>query len=1337
MTIRMVHRPARTIRALPPVEPMLLAAPPVLPDAKTGGPPMQALLPMVGAMSSMTMMITLRRSPIMVAVGALVLVAAALGGLVMAFGQRGQANRTRKLHRERYLDYLEKLSDELSEAEFQSRANALLADPDPSALPGLIRDPARLWERRRAHSDFLRLRLGTGTMAWREITVPDDGNPTHPSDEFMLAEANALAARYRVTPGLPLTVALDRAGDVAIVGPSEQAAAVVRALLVQLAVLHAPEDAALALACPPERIEEWNWLGWLPHLIDEDVRDGPIGARRIATGMGELGALLSRELSQRARSAAEARRGFAQASEALSQRLVVVSDARDGVAAMLPLPDVTLNPSEAGITVLHLVSDRLHEPGNISLRITVDDSGSVMVEDLRAGDHLQVAAGTIDQVSSSAAEGIARDLAGRRLSLASLAEQAQIGAVDTATLLGIDDVLHFDPLTQWRPRSERDFLRIPIGVDDNGGQVLLDLKESASLGMGPHGLCVGATGSGKSELLRTLVTSLAATHPPDQVAMVLVDYKGGAAFAPFANLPHVAGLVDNLADDPGLVERAHASLNGEVVRRQRVLKDAGNVANIGDYNALRMSRPELDPLPHLLIVIDEFGELVTAEESFIDLFLTIGRIGRSIGVHLLLSSQRIEGGRLRGLDTYLSYRIGLRTFSEAESSIVLDTPDAYHLPPLPGYGWLKVDTSIYSRFRAAYVSGAAVRQIEIAPDARGAGLTALRLPPYPGILAANQIDSTDDAEPVMPERAVTLTLLDAMLERIAAAPVEAARTVWLPPLPKRTTLDRIGGPASVVAGRGLTLPLRGAPMQVPMGIVDDPARQDQQPWFVDLTESGGHIALVGGPQTGKTTWLRTLVAGLALTHTPEQVAIYGLDLAGGGLASLREFPHVGGIASRTDGDRLRRTAEELLGMLAHREEVFRERSIDSLEEMRVAHAAGQLPELPSADIVLIIDAIASIKNGDHDYLDDPVSDLLQRGPSYGIHVVASMLRFNDIRMTLQPAFGTRMELRLTDSADSIIDRKLSATLRSAAAGRVLTDSKLFAQTALPRTDGQTDTATAARALVDLGKAVAAAWPGRRVPGVRVLPAIIEESTLPDAIDEPTRIPIGVTEATLGPVLLDLFKRDQHLLVLGDSESGRTTLLRGIARGLVERYKSDEIVLAVFDPRLGLAGVVPDDYLGGFAGNSKLAGGLSAAICQELDNRMPDRITDPAVLAAGNWWQGPQIVLIVDDYDVLTAAGQTPLAAFVPYLPSARDIGLHVVLARPVAGASRGMWDGVFSLVRDTGAAGVILSGDRTEGQLLGGVYATPQPPGRGTFVRRGERAHRVQLARFADTPENS
>ena len=263
----------------------------------------------------------------------------------------------------------------------------------------------------------------------------------------------------------------------------------------------------------------------------------------------------------------------------------------------------------------------------------------------------------------------------------------------------------FDPGLAWRQRPARDRLRVPIGLGDGGNVIYLDIKESAQQGMGPHGLVIGATGSGKSEFLRTLVLGLAMTHSPEQLNMVLVDFKGGATFAGMSEMPHVSAVITNLAQELTLVDRMQDALSGEMVRRQELLREAGNYASIRDYEKARAAGEALEPLPSLFIVVDEFSEMLSAKPEFIDLFVAIGRLGRSLGLHLLLASQRLEEGRLRGLESHLSYRVGLRTFSAAESRGVLGVPDAYELPPVPGLGFLKPDQSTLLRFKAAYVSG--------------------------------------------------------------------------------------------------------------------------------------------------------------------------------------------------------------------------------------------------------------------------------------------------------------------------------------------------------------------------------------------------------------------------------------------------------------------------------------------------------------------------------------------------------------------------------------------------------------------------------------------------------
>jgi DNA segregation ATPase FtsK/SpoIIIE, S-DNA-T family len=1320
-----VHRPARMVRPVGDADPRAVEAPPTLPEGRSSNP-VQALLPVAGATSSLGMMLVFR-NPAMLAVGALIMLVTVFGGLAMLLSQSGQAARQRRQQRERYLDYLEELRQEFAADEQRARAEALALDPPPAALFDVVRDPARRWERRRTDQDFLRLRVGMGEVPARPVVLKDDGTSLRPTDRFMRAEARAVERRFASVPQMPLLVPLDRAGNVSVVGDRAGVLGLARALLVQLAALHAPDDVAVAVACPPGQLGEWSWAKWLPHVLDPERRDGPTEARRIAPGLDQLARALAADLGARATYAAEARRGIdARQALALAPRLLVVHDAGGDVAKELPLPDQAVAAPDMGVTVVHLVSDRLHEPEEVAARVTVD--GQRVTVEIQQGAHPDLApsgarstvTGTLDEVAPPLAEGLARMLAPLRLSPESVVEDnPHAGPVSLPGMLGIDDPAALDLGRLWAPRGDRDFLRVPIGVADSGEPLLLDLKEPAQLGMGPHGLCVGATGSGKSELLRTLVLALVATHPPDRLGMVLIDYKGGATFAPFAGLPHVAGVITNLADDAGLVERVHASLAGEVQRRQQALKDAGNLAHIADYTAAMQARPELEPLPHLLVIIDEFGELLTAKPEFIELFLTIGRIGRSIGVHLLLSSQRIEGGRLKGLDTYLSYRLGLRTFSAAESQVTLDSADAFHLPPLPGFGYLKVGTVTYERFKTAYVSGP--HQVLSAADLAPAGA---RPAPY---TALNRVAGRagDGDEQTMPQRSTEPGLHDVVVAQLRGA-AEPVHRVWLPPLPRAVTLDAVAGRVEV-GGRGLMTTERPGPMRVPLGLLDDPASQWQGRWLLDLRSGGGHVAVIGSPQSGKTTLLRTLVSGLALTHTPRQVAVYGVDLVGGGLLPLAAFPHVGGVTGRSDRERVRRTFEEVRGMLEHREQVFRERGIDSVESLRGRHADGEVPELPMAEVVLVVDGLGLVRS-EHEELEPLVTDLLQRGGGYGIHLVGSLLRWNDLRIALQPAFGTRLELRLNDPTDSATDRRLAATIRDDQPGRVLTGDRLFAQTALPRVDGVADDAGLGAVVGQLGNAARAAWTGDPAPRVRVLPVRLAAGTLPSVREVPRRVPVGVDEASLRPLLLDLFDRDQHLLVLGDGECGKTNLLRLVAQGLAARFTADELVFAVMDPRRGLRDAVPEGHLGGYAGNGKVCGGLAAGIAKELDKRMPEEVTDQQALADGSWFDGPRIVVLVDDYDMLTAAGQQPLEPFLPYVPSARDIGLHFVVARRVAGAARALYDPFLQALRESGTSGLVMAGDRGEGQLFPGVYAGGQPPGRGLWVRRGEATRLVQTA---------
>jgi S-DNA-T family DNA segregation ATPase FtsK/SpoIIIE len=873
------------------------------------------------------------------------------------------------------------------------------------------------------------------------------------------------------------------------------------------------------------------------------------------------------------------------------------------------------------------------------------------------------------------------------------------------------------------PRPNRDKLRVRFGIHVDGTPIELDLKESAQDGMGPHGLLIGATGSGKSELLRTLVLGLAITHSSNSLNFVLIDFKGGATFAALDRLPHTSAVITNLADELPLVDRMTDALNGELLRRQELLRAAGHYASLRDYERARQAGAPLDEVPTLFVVCDEFSELLSAKPDFIDMFVQIGRLGRSLGVHLLLASQRLEEGRLRGLDTHLSYRLGLRTFSASESRVVLGSVDAYELPKAPGHGFLKSGTEPMNRFRAAYVSGVH-RRATGQPSRSGVPALAGVHEYTPAYLPPAEPDEPEVMDEVDDE-AVGESLLDILVDRMRGRG-KPAHQVWLPPLREPIALGSLLPDLVVDPVRGLTTAntdLHGS-LRAVIGIVDSPLEQRHDPLVLELATAAGHVVAVGGPQSGKSTVLRSLISSLALTHTPAEVQFYCLDFGGGTLAGLRGLPHTGWVATRQDPGAVRRAVAEVRTLLLQRERRFAELGIDSMAAYRRRRREGLYADDPFGDVFLVVDGWAALRN-DFEDLEEGITDLAGRGLSYGIHVVATAQRWFDLRGAVRDMFGTRIELRLGDPADSAIDRKAALNVPSAEPGRGITETKHQMQIALPRIDGSSTVDDLAEGVGTLAQAVAGAWSGPGAPQVRMLPAEVAYESLP--VDPERGLAIGIAEHDLGPVYLDV-DADPNFMLFGESESGKTGFLRMVARRIMQRYTPEQARIVMVDYRRSLLDVVPPDYLIGYSTNLSVTESVMADVASAMQPRLPGPDVTAEQLRNRSWWSGMDLFVLVDDYDLVSTGGIDPLSPLLPYLSQARDLGLHLIVTRRTGGASRAMYSGLLTAMRDAGAPGVLLSGDRDEGALLGSVRPESLPPGRGWLVNRRGDAQLVQLA---------
>ncbi len=886
------------------------------------------------------------------------------------------------------------------------------------------------------------------------------------------------------------------------------------------------------------------------------------------------------------------------------------------------------------------------------------------------------------------------------------------------------DAATIAPRVTWRRRTNREQLRVPIGVGPDGNVVELDFKEAAQEGMGPHGLIIGATGSGKSELLRTIVAGLAITHSSEDLNFVLVDFKGGATFASLDILPHTSAVITNLEDELSLVDRMRDAVAGEMVRRQELLRDAGNYVSRYEYEKARLAGEQLKPLPSLLIICDEFSELLTAKPDFTDLFVMIGRLGRSLGVHLLLASQRLEEGRLRGLDTHLSYRIGLRTFSAVESRIVLGVPDAYELPNAPGHGYLKADTTTMHRFRAAYVSGPH-RVAGEAPSPQSA--VSHQIVPYTvRYLVAPElpVDSVAAAPVTGSVFGKQASMLDVIVERLYGQG-PPAHQVWLPPLDAPPTLDELLGPLVVDPQRGLGRAEPGR-LTVAVGIVDRPYEQRRDPFILELDGAGGHVAIVGGPQSGKTTLLRSLVGALALPPPPWEVQFFCLDFGGGGLRSLDGLPHIAGVAMRRDEESVRRTVAELAALLDERESRFTELGIDSVSTYRRRRATGAVEDDPFGDVFLVVDGWGTLRQ-EYPELEQTIANLAARGLGFGIHVVVTAGRWAELRMNFKDMLGTRLELRLGDPGESEIDRRAAANVPAKNPGRGLTPQKLHFLAAVPRIDGLGTVDGLAEAATDLVAQLARSWPHEAAPRVRLLPTELPVAGLLRMVDRSRPgIPIGINESHLAPVHLD-FATEPHLMVFGDTECGKTNLLRLLARQIVERPPPEQAKLIIGDYRRGLLGVVEGDHLLGYAASGQVLTDMVGSVRTAMLGRLPGPDVTSQQLRDRSWWRGPELYLFVDDYD-LVASGSNPLTGLVDLLPQARDIGLHLIVTRRVGGAARALYDPVLQRLRELDAPGLLMSGNKDEGVLLGNLKPSRQPPGRGSLVRRSDGVQLIQTA---------
>lgn len=1154
-----------------------------------------------------------------------------------------------------------------------------------------------LWTHRPEHEAFLTVRIGLGTAASRTQVEQQNENNTLP--EFW-AELEKLHAECATIDGVPVVGRLRTDGALGIAGAGATVDAVGRAVLVQLAGLHSPSELVLAAITSQRSRADWEWLEWLPHTGSPH---SPLGGDHLADNPGAALALLSRlEDLVEVRGAdldhhAELRGPIDPANPedtpapVLPTVVVLVED--DAPVDRSRLTRLVERGADAGVHVVWVAPTVEQLPAACRTFVLVDQAGTSAQDGAgRPGAATGATAGevrvghlsfpvTCETVDLATAHEVARILAPVVDVGAPVDDDSDLPrSVSYLTLAGTS--LADDPGTlvdAWREngsltprdgsppvrRKRPTTLRALVG--HSGTEPLyLDLRTQ-----GPHALVGGTTGAGKSEFLQSWVLGMAAAHSPDRVTFLFVDYKGGAAFADCVNLPHTVGLVTDLS--PHLVRRALTSLRAELRYREHLLnrkkaKDLASLERTGDPDAP----------PSLLIVVDEFAALVNEVPEFVDGVVDVAQRGRSLGLHLILATQRPAGVIRDNLRANTNLRVALRMADEDDSTDILGIPMAAHFDPsIPGRGAVKTGPGRITPFQTGYAGGwTSARperaRIDVQEMSFGTGVR--------WELPEPEVEENADPGPNDISRVV------ATISRAATeAAVPAPRKPWLPELAPTYDLARLPNP------RTDTMLL--------LGVEDDPTTQSQPTVFYE-PDRDGNLAVFGTGGAGKSATLRSIAVSAAITARGGPVQVYAIDAGASGLRMLEDLPHVGAVISADDEERVQRVLRMLRDLVDERSARYAAvRAGDISEYRRLAGA----PDEPR--ILLLVDGIGAFREAyefraAHQF---PVwgafTAVATDGRQVGVHVVVAGDRAASVPTSLGSTIQKRLVLRLANEDDYLtlgVPRDVLSL--TSPPGRGVVDENEVQVAVL---GGDANVALQARELGRLRDAMVRQGIAE-APGIDRLPDSFSLDALPVlAGDRPT---IGLDDLDIAPVGLPA--RGTFMLA-GPPGGGRTTALVTIAQA-VRRARAGRVVY-LSPRRTSISGLDAWD--------------TSATSPEEVVTLL-ESLT--AALDAGSLRPGGLTVLAESVTEFTGTPAEQPLAAFVRAAVRAEQL---------VVGESESStWGQAWALAQPfkAGRTGLLLTpgdldGDNLLGTGLGRLRRADFPPGRGFLVVSG-RARKMHVA---------
>ena len=1058
--------------------------------------------------------------------GIITSITAAFIGVFWAMANYKYSRKTEKLEEERrsglYRKYLEKMRRLLTKKHLDNKNLLDHKYPETAECLRFIRtNSRRLWERNVNHLDFLTIRLGKGAMnAPNQVDIPKERFSL--LDDDLAEEPFRIKSEFLKLKDVPVSFSLQDHLLTGVIGNGQEACANIgRIMAAQIASYHSYTDVRMVFIYNEKNAADYEFAKWLPHTwsADESLRMMACDAN----GIGEVCYHLASVLRERSEEGENQR----DKARKLPHYIVFISNPnlveKEGVMKYLSSPT-----EQMGLSTILLYDQIGRLPNNCSIIIQNDDEykGYYSLDNSFASYPGVI----FDPVPELALIDFARDLSGIRVR-----EMQSAGAIpQVLTFLDMYKTTRAEDLDvqrRWLENRTYESMKAMIGYRGADAPMYLDIHEKYH---GPHGLVAGTTGSGKSETLQTYILSLALNYHPHEVSFILIDYKGGGMAGSFENLPHVAGIITNLGGNQ--TNRALASINSEIKRRQSIFNEY-KIKHIDTYIELYRSGKTTAPLPHLLIIADEFAELKKEQPEFVRELVSASRVGRSLGVHLILATQKPSGVVDDEIWGNSKFRLCLRVQDKQDSNEMIKRPDAAYITNA-GRGFFQVgNDEIFEAFQSGW-SGAKYEPETEYSDAKQVDAKMINLWGKERVVGGGK--KVAPALGGERRKSQLEAVVDHIIETAAAQQIKVIDRIWLPPLPEIIILKDIPGYKERAYDNGVWLISKGELNPI-AGIVDDPVNQRQRPLSIDLLTEG-HVLITASSSGGKTTFLQTLLYSLVTCWAPNQVHIYIADFGSRTMGVFASLPHVGGIAFENETDKVDKLMAMLIKELNRRKLAFSSKGIGSYKEYIRLY-----DDVPA--IIFAIDNYASFTENCQKQEDNMVM-LSREASSYGIYLVITCSNANDIRYKIRQNFGYGIGMQLADrfEYEAALNAKCDFMAEDHKPGRgiVCCPKPLEFQTALCQ--AAQDAVMLNIGLKERFTVVAQAWTGEVAPTIPQVPADMSLDTFLQTAEVAALLgggrymPIGYDLAEAALEKINLAKTFCYS-ISGTSRSGKTNMLK--------------------------------------------------------------------------------------------------------------------------------------------------------------------------------------------------